>query len=163
VVSVNLAANLPAGQRYAVRVTAQESEGIVGPVVAELLEWWPDSSASTGVATTVGSTRPARRWVIPVLGGSLNPVVTVLNSSGGDVTAELLVFTGDDTTGPPSAPGRALEAGRSGAFDATALGAGTDNVLVVTTDRPVAVGVTYTGPNGAAASAAIPDYAATAH
>ena len=44
--------------------------------MAELLEWWPDESTSTAVATTLGATEPARRWVVSL------PEGDVLISSG---------------------------------------------------------------------------------
>ena len=86
-------------------------------------------------------------------------VITVVNPGTAPLTATLLVYDAGDTTGPPSAPERAIEAGRFALFDLVDIGAGGDHVLVVTSDRPVAVGATFTGPGGAAITPAIPDFA----
>jgi Family of unknown function (DUF5719) len=158
VASVDLGANLPAGAHYAVTARASDAEGRGAPVVAELLEWWPVSSSGTGVASTMGSTALARRWVVPNVSGRVNGVVTALDPGGEPVTAGLLVLDAGASTGPPSAPERAIDARHIGVFDLTDVGAAGDHVLVVTSDRPVAVGLTYAGSDGAAASAAIPDY-----
>jgi hypothetical protein len=158
VVAVDVAAGVPSGSDYAVTVIARDLEGHSAPVVAELFEWWPESSASTGAATTLGSTRLARRWVVALPAAKVAGVVTVLDPGARPLTADLLVFDAGDVTGPPSAPERAVDAGRFAEFVLDDLGADGDHVLVVTADRPIAVGVTYTGPAGAAASAAIPDY-----
>lgn len=159
VANVDVATTVPAGTRYAVSVTSRAAEGEGEPVVAGLLEWWPDSSSSTGTASTPGSSDLARRWVIALPGGDLDGVVTVVNPGTAPATAGLLVFQAGDTTGPASEPERAIDAGRIGVFDLAAVGAAGDHVLVVTSNRPVAVGVTYTGAAGAAISAAIPDFA----
>jgi hypothetical protein len=141
-----------------VTVTARDVEGNTGPVVAELLAWWPSAAASTGAASTLGSTRLARRWVIALPTADVDGVITVLNPGTRPITAALLVFDAGDTTGPPSEPERAVETGRFEVFDLAELDAGGDHVLVVTSDRPVAVGVTYTGSEGASMTAAVPDY-----
>jgi hypothetical protein len=107
----------------------------------------------------MGSTRPARRWVIALPEGAVDGVVTVLNVGAEPITAGLLVFDAGDTTGPPSAPERAIDTDALGTFVLDDLDAGGDHVLVVTTDRPSVVGVTYTGNDGAAMSAAVPDFA----
>lgn len=159
VATVDVSTHVPAGSQYAVAVIARDTEGRAGPVVAELLEWWPSASASTGAATTLGSTRLARRWVIALPAANVDGVITVLNPGSRRLTAALLVFDAGDTTAPPSEPERAVEAGRFAVFDLAALDAGGDHVLVVTSDRPVAVGITYTGPDSASTTAAVPDYA----
>ena len=82
-----------------------------------------------------------------------------VNSGGEVANAELLVFDPGDTTGPPSAPARSIEAGRIAVFDVDAVGAGGNHVLVVSADRPVAVGIGVTAPDALAASAAVPDAA----
>jgi hypothetical protein len=85
-----------------------------------------------------------------------------VNPGTAPATAGLLVFQAGDTTGPASEPERAIDSGRIGVFDLVAVGAGGDHVLVVTSNQPVAVGVTYTGAAGAAISSAIPDFAPSA-
>jgi Family of unknown function (DUF5719) len=159
VTTVDVGNRVPAGTQYAVTVIARSTEAHSGPVVAEVLESWPSSSASTGVATTLGSTRLAKRWVIALPSANVEGVITVVNPGTEPLTASLLVYDAGDTTGPPSEPERSVVANHFAVFDLVELGAGGDHVLVVTSDRPVAVGVTYTGPSGAAITAAIPDFA----
>ena len=85
-------------------------------------------------------------------------LVIVVNPGIRPVTASLLVLTAGDTKGPPSEPERAVDAGRFAKFDLAALDAGGDHVLVVTSERPVAVGVVYAGTDGVSIVAAVPDY-----
>jgi hypothetical protein len=96
--------------------------------------------------------------VIALPSGSVDGVVTVVNTGTEPLTAGLLVLDAGDTTGPPSEPERAIDADRFRTFVLDDLDAGGDHVLVVTTDRPSVVGVTYTGDDGAAMSAAVPDF-----
>jgi hypothetical protein len=142
-----------------VSVVSRDAAGDGEPVVAGILEWWPDGSSSPGVATSPGSSLLARRWVVPTLGGDLDGVVTVVNPGTAPAKAALLVFDAGDTSGPASGPEREIDTGRIGVFDLKAIGADGDHVVVVTSDQPVAVGVTYTGAAGAAVSSAIPDFA----
>jgi hypothetical protein len=162
VTSVEVGGGVPQGSRYSVTVASRDAEGAGEPVVAGFLEWWPVNSGGTGVATTPGSSLLARQWVVASPGGDLDGVVTVVNPGTAAATAGLLVFEPGDTTGPTSAPERAIEAGRIAVFDLEAVGAGSDRVLVVTSDQPVAVGVTYTGAAGAAIASAIPDFVPSA-
>jgi hypothetical protein len=159
VASVEVGTTVPAGTRYSVSVASRDAEGEGEPLVAGILETWPDSSESTGVGAAPGSSRLARRWVIALPGDDLHGAITVVNPGTAPATAGLLVFEAGDTTGPASAPERAIDAGSIGVFDLDAVGAAGDHVLVVTSDQPVAVGVTYTGAAGAAISSAIPDFA----
>ena len=158
VTTVDVGSLVPADQRYAVTVIARDAEGDTGPVVAEMLASWPSSSSSPGVAAALGSTRLAERWVIALPAGDVEGIITVVNPGTAPLTATLLVYDAGDTTGPPSAPERAIEAGRFALFDLVDVGAGGDHVLVVTSDRPVAVGATFTGPGGADITPAIPDF-----
>jgi Family of unknown function (DUF5719) len=162
VARVDVGSTIPAGTRYAVSVASRDAEGDGERVVAGILEWWSDSSSSTGTASTPGSSLLARRWVVALPSGDLDGVVTVVNPGTAAATAGLLVFEPGGTTGPTSAPERAIEAGRIGVFDLAAVGAASDRVVVVTSDQPVAVGVTYTGAAGAAIASAIPDFAPSA-
>jgi hypothetical protein len=160
VAMVDVTTGVPADSDYAVVVRARDTEEVTRPVVAEMLQWWPDQSASTGVATTMGSTRLAKRWVVSAPGGSLHGVVTVLDPGTQPLTATLLRLDAGDTTGPASAPARAVDTGRLRTFVLDDLDAGGDHVLVITSDHPSAVGVTWTGSDGAAMSAAVPDFSA---
>lgn len=156
VVTVDRATGLPPDASYAVTVAARDAEGTGQPVVAELLQW-RTGGAATGVATTMGSTRLARRWVVATVPS--HALVSVMNPGSEVANAELLVYDAGDTTGPPSAPGRSVEAGRLAVFDVDDIGAGGNHVLVVSADRAVVVGVAVTGSDALAASAAVPDAA----
>ncbi|HEY7107525.1 MAG TPA: hypothetical protein VH986_14050, partial [Acidimicrobiia bacterium] len=158
VTMVDVTTGVPADADYAVLVRARDTEEVTRPVVAEMLQWWPDESASTGVATTMGSTRLARRWVVAAPAGALHGVVTVVDPGAQPLTATLLRLDAGDTTGPASAPARAVDTGRFRTFVLDDLDAGGDHVVVITSDRPSAVGVTWTGDDGAAMSAAVPDF-----
>ena len=96
--------------------------------------------------------------MIALPAGAVDGVVTVVNSGTGPLTAGLLVFDAGNLTGPPSEPERAIDADRFATFVLDDLDAGGDHVLVVTSDRPSVVGVTFTGDDGAAMSAAVPDF-----
>ncbi|HEX9467480.1 MAG TPA: hypothetical protein VGA11_03650, partial [Acidimicrobiia bacterium] len=160
VVSVDVTAHVPADTAFAVTVTSRNAERITGPVVAELLAWWPPGSATRGVATTLGSTRPARRWVIPLPAVDSAGLITVMNPGTKPITAALLPaeFV-DRPRGATSEPERGVSPQRIATFRVVRVGDDGSGALVVTADRPVIVGFTITGNVGAAASAAIPDLA----
>jgi hypothetical protein len=156
VVTVDTAALAPAGSSYTVSVHARDAEGVSAPVVAEVLASWPPTVGVRSVATSLGITRTARRWVIalPFLGEGTTATVTVVNPGTAPVTAALVAFRTGDTRGPSSEPELAIPAGEFGAFDATES---TGRVLVVNANRPVVVTLTIVGDAGASASPAVPD------
>ncbi|MEX2100802.1 MAG: DUF5719 family protein [Acidimicrobiia bacterium] len=156
VVAFDVGSLVPVGVRYAVTVTARDVEGNRAPVVAELLASWPPGEGVRSVATSLGTTRTARRWVIalPDLGAGTGAVVTVLNPSTKPVTAALVVARAGDTGGPISEPEMAIPAAEFGTFAATdAMG----RVLVVNANGPVVVSLTIVGNSGASASPGVPD------
>ncbi len=84
--------------------------------------------------------------------------VSVLNTGGDTVTAELRVYsrTGEP---PSSAPTVTIAPGRFASLSVGTLSATRDQVVVVVADRPVVAGLTVTGDAGAAWMVAVPDYA----
>jgi len=157
VVALDVGERVPAGERFAVRVFARTLEGDEPPVVAEMLSWWPDASASTSVATTLGSTRPARRWVVPLLDVDADATVTVINPGGSPLTAEVLAYDTDGSE-PRSAPSAAIEAGKFATFSLEELGLGGARTIVVSSDRDVFVGLGLLGTAGGSWMAAVPDF-----
>ena len=156
VVTVDTAALAPAGSSYTVSVHARDAEGASAPVVAEVLAAWPPTVGARSVATSLGTTRTARRWVIalPNLDSGMTATVTVVNPGTAPVTAALVAYRAGDTRGPSSEPELAIPAAEFGAFDATES---TGRVLVVSANRPVVVTLTIVGDAGASASPAVPD------
>jgi len=110
------------------------------------------------VATALGATRPARRWVVALPGAAGDGAVAVLNPSGEPVTAEMRVY-GRGGGAPTSAPAAVIAPGRFASFALGALSEAREQVVVVVADRPVVVGLTLTGDAGAAWMVAVPDYA----
>lgn len=157
VVAVDVATQVPVGSSYTVRAFARDVEGHAPPLVVEMLGWWPDASSSTGVATAVGATRAATRWVIALPGVDGNASVSILNPGGEGLTAEVRSY---NRTGgaPSSAPAVAIPASRFASVSLGELGATREQVIVVVADHPVVVGLTVTGVAGAAWMVAVPDF-----
>jgi hypothetical protein len=157
--SVDVAALAPADAAYTVSVTARDAEGHSPPVVAETFASWPPDVGTRSVATSLGATRTARRWVIalPELGAGMQATATVANPGTNPVTASLQVLRAGDTRPPVSAPELAVPAAEIAAFD---VSASTGRVLVITSDRPVVVSLTVVGDDGGSVSPAVPDFAA---
>jgi len=159
VVTVDVSGRVPDDVQFVVRVTARTVEGVEPPVVAEVLQWWPDESGSTAVATSLGATVPARRWVVPLPDGDADGIVSVLNPGDGPVTAELRVH--ERGADPVSAPAAAIPPGRFATFALGSL-AGGGRVVVVHADQPVVAGFTLLGGGGGAMMLAVPDFAGDA-
>jgi Family of unknown function (DUF5719) len=155
VVSVDRSTGLASGTQYAVTVAARDAEGRGDPVVAELLQWWPTTS-SGGVASTVGTSQLARRWVVARPSARVSAVVSALNPGGAPLTARLRVSDRGQHTAPKAALSRRIAASRIGVFDLADVTADSD-VFEVTSTRPVAVGISLSGAEGAATSVAVPD------
>jgi hypothetical protein len=158
VVTLDVSDRVPADSQFAVRVLARTSRGAEPPVVAEMLSWWPDSSATTSVATTLGSTTPARRWVVPLPDADVDATLTVLNPGTSPITAEVLAF-GADGSNPRSAPAAGIDGGKFATFDLHDLGLGGARTIVVQSDQAMVVGLGLLGPDGGSSMAAVPDYA----
>ena len=158
VVNVDVSGRVPDDVQFVVRATARTVEGNEPPVVAELLEWWPDESTSTAVATTLGAPEPARRWVVSLPDGDADGIVSVLNPGDGPVTAEVRIH--ERGADPRSAPEAAIPPGRFASFALGSL-AGGGRVVVVHADQPVVTGFTLMG-GGGAMMLAVPDFAGDA-
>ena len=158
VVSVDFTNRVPVDSPYSVIVRARNAEGNTQPVVAESLSWWPDSSSSTGVASTIGVGKAARRWVVLLPDVDADAVLTVVNAGMKPVTAALLPADQvDRAVGPTSEPERAVAPNSIASFSVLDLRT-PRGALVITADHPVFVGLTVLGAAGASTSAAFPDY-----
>jgi hypothetical protein len=158
VANVDFSNRVPVDSQYSVVVRSRSAEGDTEPVVAESLSWWPASSSSTGVASTLGSQKAARRWVVVLPDVDADAVLTVADVGAAPVTASLLPADQTDTAvGPTSQPELAVAPNSIAGF--TVRGLRTHRgTLVVTADHPVYVGLTVLGAAGASTSAAFPDY-----
>ncbi len=160
VTPVDVTARVPLGTAFAVTATVRALDGHRAPVVAEQLESWSPASPTTGVASTLGSTVTARRWVIPGPDVDAVATVTVLDAAGRPVTAEILpaAFV-DRSSGATSEPELAIPPGRAKVFQRVQVRRESSGALVVTANRPVVVGLTVLGNAGASLSASVPDLA----
>jgi hypothetical protein len=157
VVSVDLSARVPADSAYAVVVRARNAEGATEPLVAETLAWWPPSSSSTAVASTLAPVRTARRWVVMLPDVNADALITVANVGTRPVTATLLpAGQVDRRIGPTSEPELAVGKNSADTFRVPDLRV-RNGVVVITADHPVFVGLTIIGSAGVSTSAAVPD------
>jgi hypothetical protein len=105
VVAVDLTGRIPRDSAYSVVVRSRTAEGATEPVVAETLTWWPESSSTTAVASTVAPVRAARRWVVALPDVDADALLTVVDLGGRPVTATLLpAGQVDRDVGPTSEP-----------------------------------------------------------
>jgi hypothetical protein len=157
VVAVDVSVRVPVDSAYSVVVRARGAEGETEPLVAETLAWWPPSSSSTAVASTLAPVRAARRWVVMLPDVAADAVLTVANVGGRPVTAALLPAGQVDVrVGPVSEPEIAVASRSVGTFRIADLRA-RDGVVVITANHPVFVGLTLLGAAGGSVSTAIPD------
>ena len=148
---------VPIGTDYTITVTTQPIDGVRSPIVAEVLASWAPSSSTTGVASTLGSSVAARRWVVPQPDVDADAFLTVFDPGPDPVTAALLPASSiDRRVGPTSEPELAVGPGQAKIQQVT-LGRGTDSAWVITAAHPVVVGLTLLGADGASLSSAIPD------
>ncbi|MFI5045418.1 MAG: DUF5719 family protein [Acidimicrobiia bacterium] len=157
VVSMDVGDRVPAGSHFAVRAYARTSEGTSPPLVVEMLSWSPEASASTSVATTLGSTQPARRWVVPLPDVDADVTISVINAGSAPATAEVRVY-GVNGAAPSSAPAAAIDAGKFATFSLGELGLGGARTVFVTSDGDVVVGLGLLGNAGGSSMAAVPDF-----
>lgn len=148
---VTVETSAASGSAHAVIVVARDAEGRRSPVVAEYFEWWPDETASTGVATSTGTVRSARRWVVAVPTVGAEGTVAVLNPGRRSATVELAA------AGARGASEDLVDAGRIVELDLTELRARAGQVVTVESNQPVVVGIAFTGAGGATVAAAVPD------
>jgi len=158
VIALDLTTRVPLNTDYAVTATARDANGRPVPIVAEMLASWSPTSSTPGVASTLGSTVAARRWVIPQPDVDADGFLTLLDPGADPVTAELLpaAFV-DRPTGASSEPEVAVGPGTAEVLQITNIGHRLGGALVITANHPIVVGLTMLGPAGASVSAAIPD------
>ncbi|MDQ1432918.1 MAG: hypothetical protein QOF40_3520 [Actinomycetota bacterium] len=158
VAALDVTARVPLDTPYSLVVTSRAVNGRPVPVVAELLASWAPSSTTTGVATALGTTVTARRWVIPQPDVDAEAFLTVMNPGGQPVTAALLPAASvDRRTGPTSEPELAIPPGRAKVLDVVLVARDPGGAFVVTANHPIVVGLTVLGNAGASLSPAIPD------
>ena len=157
VVAVDLTGRIPRDSAYSVVVRSRTAEGATEPVVAETLTWWPESSSTTAVASTLAPVRAARRWVVALPDVDADALLTVVDLGGRPVTATLLpAGQVDRAVGPTSEPELAVAPNAVATFRIADLRT-RHGVFVVTADHPVFVGLTVIGAAGASTSASVPD------
>ena len=153
VVRVDLATLVPVGAGYAVDVRVTRA----APVVVEAFGAWASPSPVTGVATTMGSVTPAKRWALAI--GRINDgddaLIAALNVSGRPITVQLYAYTGGDANSPKSAPAIALPPNERAVFRLSEHDIRPDQVLVIAADGPIIVGREILG-GGVSLSAAVP-------
>jgi hypothetical protein len=158
VVSTDVTARVPLGTDYAVTATATDAGGRAVPVVAEILTSWVPSSPTPGIASTLGTTVDARRWIVPKPEVDADGFVTVYDPGPDPVTATLLTADSvDRRVGPTSEPEVAVAPGKAGVLRLVARSRGSAGAWVITANHPIVVGLTLLGAGGASLSAAIPD------
>ncbi len=157
VILVDVNTRVPLDSDVAVIATARAVDGRRVPIVAELLETWPPASSTTGLASTLGSTITADRWVVPVPDVDGDVTVTVFNPGPDPVTAEVLPAADiDRRVGPTSEPELAIAPGKAKTVRLTRPGS-RPIATVITANHPVVVGFTVLGNAGAAIGGAVPD------
>lgn len=158
VIAVELTTRMPLGADYSVTATARDTNGRRVPIVAEMLASWTPTSSTPGVASTLGSTVTARRWVVPQPDADADAFLTVLNPGTEPVTAALLpaAFV-DRPAGATSEPEVAVAPGTAEVLQIVRIGRRPGGALVITANHPIVLGLTMLGPAGASISAAIPD------
>ena len=153
---VDVTTRVPLDTDVAVTATVKEVDGRRVPVVAELLATWPPASSSTGLASTIGSTLTATRWVVTAPDVDAEATVTVFNPGPEPVTAALLAADDvDRRVGPTSEPELAIGPGE--VKTVRLVLSGSAGATVVTANHPVVVGLTVLGGAGAAVATALPD------
>lgn len=153
--AVDLGARVPAGVGFSVAV-----EGRV-PLVAESLVAVraPIAASLRGIATSIGSTQPARRWVdapARATAGSQDSVA-VLNPGRSVVTFSIRVMQAGRVLTPPSATRVRVAAGKRAVVDLGVLRVAADAFIVVDASGPVVVDRESSAMPGVTAAATVPD------
>jgi hypothetical protein len=155
-VSVDLGRRVPAGVGFSVQVLAPV------PIVAEslLAVRAPFPSADRGIATEIGTSRAAPRWVDSP--ARANPAsldrVVVLNPGTRPVTFHLTEHHAGRVSTPPKMARVRLAPGKRAVVDLNALNVRPDAFVVVDATGPVVVDRESAGMPGVTAAAVIPDF-----
>jgi len=155
-VAVDLGRRVPAGVGFSVAV-----EGRV-PIVAEsfIAVRTPIPAALRGIATAIGSSRPAMRWIdgpARETEGSQDSVA-VLNPGRTPVTFTLRVFRDGRVTVPPRTEDFRLAPGKRTVVDLGVLRVPIDAFVVIDANGPVVVDRESSAMPGVSAAATIPDF-----
>lgn len=154
-VAVDLGRRVPPGVGFSVAVDSHD------PIVAETLTALvaPIPSAARGIATTVGETRAARRWVIAPARASTTSIdlVAVLNPGQTPATFRLRARSGGRELAPPDTQRIRLAPGKRVLVDLGRRSIPADGFVVIDADAPVVVSRESSAIPGISVSSAIPD------
>ncbi len=155
-VAVDLGRRVPPGAGFSVAVTSRL------PFVAEsfVSVQAPKPSVFKGIATMIGTSRFARRWVdVPARDGSSQDSIVVLNPGVGSLSFRLSVTRAKKTTVPPSTARVTLAAGKRKVIDLGVLKVPSDAFVTVESSGPVVVERESAAMPGITIAGAVPDLA----
>lgn len=155
-VSVDLGRRVPAGIGFSVRVDGRVPI-VAGSLVAVRT---PAPMAQRGIATEIGSTRPARAWFdVPARAtGTSQDAVAIANPGARSVTARIKVWRNGTASTPSSVARIRLAPGKRSVVNLGTLRAPADAFVEVVATGPVVVDRASAGMPGITEAATIPDY-----
>ena len=126
------------------------------PVVAEQAAFFDASTSTPGVAATLGTSTPARRWAFAVgrLEAESQTRLVVYNPESRPTTVRLLTTVGERREVTTE---ERLDGGGVAVLDLTDLGVDPEQPMVVAAGAPVVVGRLVDGPTGRSISLGIVD------
>jgi hypothetical protein len=155
-IAVDVGRRVPAGVGFSLRVDGRT------PIVAETFDSQksPAPTAQRGIATEIGATRPARRWIdLPARATSASQdAIAIANPNAGATVARVRVWRAGKATTPPDLGRIELAAGKRTVIDLARLKVPTDAFVEVTANRPVVVDRMSNGMPGLTEASTIPDY-----
>jgi hypothetical protein len=155
-IAVDVGRRIPAGVGFSLRV-----DGRI-PVVAETFDSQksPAPTSQRGIATEIGATRPARRWIdVPARAtSSSQDAIAIANPTGRVAVARLRVWRAGKATTPPDLERIELAAGKRTVIDLARLKVPIDAFVEVTANRPLVVDRVSSGMPGLTEAGAVPDY-----
>jgi hypothetical protein len=155
-IAVDVGRRVPAGIGFSFRV-----DGRI-PIVAETFDAQrsPAPTSQRGIATEIGSPRPARRWIdAPARAtGTSQDAIAIANPNGREVAARLRVWRAGKVTTPPDLERIELAAGKRTVIDLVRLKVPADAFVEVTSNLPVVVDRVSSGMPGLTEASTIPDY-----
>jgi hypothetical protein len=158
VADVGVTTRVPRDTAYTVLADARTVDGRRVPVVAELAATWSPASASSGLASVVGTPLTATRWVVTRPDVDADAVATVFNPGPDPVTVALLpADLVDRARGAASEPEVAVPPGEMRTLRLALLGT-RRSAAVLTAEQPIVVGLTALGRAGASISLGVPDF-----
>jgi hypothetical protein len=155
-IAVDVGRRIPAGIGFSLRVDGRT------PIVAETFASQRDPAPTTqrGIASEIGATRPARRWIdLPARAtGTSQDAIAIANPNAATAVARLRVWRGGKATTPPDLERIELAAGKRTVIDLARLKVPSDAFVEVTANRPVVVDRSSSGMPGLTEASTIPDY-----